>query len=83
MPPTRAGPPDARLTAANLTAGQDFDSGAVCANSQKAFVYIKSDCPLPSLATIDVWPWPRVCLSWSTACMRNSSFKRMHGSSSI
>ena len=49
-----AGPSDAKLTAANLTAGQNFDSGAVCANNQRAFVYINSDCPLPSRATINV-----------------------------
>ena len=49
-----AGPSDALLTAANLTAGQNFDSGAVCANTQTAYVYVKNDCPLPSRATIRV-----------------------------
>lgn len=49
-----AGPSDALLTAANLTAGQNFDSGNVCANSVSAFVYIKNDCILPARAVINV-----------------------------
>jgi hypothetical protein len=49
-----AGPSDAIIPAGNLTAGQNFDSGNVCANNQRAFVYIKNDCALPSRATIIV-----------------------------
>ncbi|CAL8469869.1 g9411 [Coccomyxa elongata] len=48
------GPSDALLTAGNLTAGQNFDSGNVCANSVTAFVYIKNDCILPARAVINV-----------------------------
>ncbi|KAK9916152.1 hypothetical protein WJX75_009433 [Coccomyxa subellipsoidea] len=48
------GPSDALLTAGSLTAGQNFDDGNVCANSDKAFVYIKNDCILPSRAVINV-----------------------------
>lgn len=49
-----AGPSDALLTAGNLTAGKNFDSGSVCANSVKAFVYVKNDCILPARAVINV-----------------------------
>lgn len=52
--PLSAGPSDALLTAGSLTAGQNFDDGNVCANSDKAFVYIKNDCILPSRAVINV-----------------------------
>lgn len=51
---TVAGPSDALLTAGNLTAGQNFDSGNVCANSVTAFVYIKNDCILPARAVVNM-----------------------------
>lgn len=51
-----AGPSDARLHAGDLTAGQNFDGGNVCANNLVAFVYVQNNCILPARATIMVSP---------------------------
>lgn len=38
------GPSDARVTVSNTTVGNTYDSADVCANHNKAFVYLKSSC---------------------------------------
>ena len=51
---TFVGPSDALLTAGNLTAGRDFDSGNACASGSSAYVFVKNSCLLPARATINV-----------------------------
>ena len=39
-----AGPEDAKITIGNLTQGQTFDQGNVCANEDSGYIFIQSNC---------------------------------------
>lgn len=39
-----AGPSNDLLTVGTISNGQTFDSGEICANQNKGYVYVKSNC---------------------------------------
>lgn len=39
-----AGPEDAKIVIGNLTQGQTFDQGSVCANENSGYIFVQSNC---------------------------------------
>ena len=47
-----AGPSDAKVTVSNSTVGNTYDQANVCANHDKAYLYLKSNCTVSTDVTV-------------------------------